>query len=87
MSEIEGIKLQLAEVKMEISMLRLDIQQLIKTCGRMDEHISFVDGVYSTVKRPMEFIVNKLSFSQNTLPMLEYTNDSTSSDSEYMMDD
>ena len=53
----------------------------------MDEHISFVDGVYSTVKKPMEFIVNKLSFSQNTLPMLEYTNESTSSDSEYMMDD
>jgi hypothetical protein len=86
MSEIEGIKLQLAEVKTELSMLRQDIQQLIKTCGRMDEHISFVDGVYSTVKKPMEFIVNKLSFSQNTLPMLEYTNDNTSNDREDMMD-
>jgi hypothetical protein len=59
MSEIEQ---ELSELRIEISKLREDIQQLIRISGRMDSHISFVNTVYSTVRDPLEYIVNLLPF-------------------------
>ena len=62
------LKNEISDLKLEVSKLRDDIKQLIVTCGRMDNHISFVDGVYLTVRKPLEFIVNKLQpFSANQL--------------------
>ena len=43
----------------------------------MDNHISFVDGVYSTVRKPLEFIVNRLPFQSRSqsLPEIVYGSD------------
>jgi hypothetical protein len=77
MTELLKIQEELSELRVEISKLREDIQQLVKTCGRMDTHISFVNNVYSTVRKPLEFIVNMLPFqiTEETLPEIENNKD------------
>lgn len=37
------------------------LNKIENSCGAMDTHIGFVDGVYTTVRRPLDFIVNKVS--------------------------
>ena len=36
----------------------------------MDSHIDFVEGVYETLKKPLQFITTRLSGFNNTLPSL-----------------
>ena len=52
-------KLDLILEKLNAIEKRLD--KIENSCGTMDTHISFVDGVYTTVRRPLDFIVNKVS--------------------------
>lgn len=59
--ELNQVKKELSELKKEIILLRKAIQQLTSTCGRMDDHISFVDGVYETVRHPVQSILNRFS--------------------------
>ena len=77
LQELYDLKNEVSNLKDEVSKLREDIQQLIITCGRMDNHISFVDGVYSTVRKPLEFIVNRLPFQSRSqsLPEIVYGSD------------
>jgi uncharacterized coiled-coil DUF342 family protein len=47
--------------------LRAEINNLSTTCGRMDDHISFVDSVYDNIRHPMQSIGKRI-FSNFTLP-------------------
>ena len=41
-----------------------------ESCTGMDSHINFVNGVYGTVKSPLNFILNRVSFgSQSRLEL------------------
>ena len=37
------------------------LNKMEKSCGAMDNHITFVDCIYSTIRSPLDFIVNKVS--------------------------
>ena len=45
------------------------VKKLDKSCSKMDDHISFVEGTYETLKTPLDFIttnVNKMIGNQKT---------------------
>lgn len=55
------IKQDIQEIKNEILILHQKIDQLIITCKRMDNHISNVETVYDSVRKPLSFIRNRVN--------------------------
>ncbi len=49
------------ELLSEIKVLVSEVQQLKKTCNRMDEHISFVQSTYNIVRQPASYVLNRVS--------------------------
>jgi hypothetical protein len=64
------------EMKQDIIDINIKLDRLIDICSRinittettrsssnkMDEHISLVEGVYSTIRSPMTYIINKVCY-------------------------
>ena len=46
------------ERKLDLILLKLD-GSIMKNCDKMGTHIDFVNGVYDTVKIPLNYIANK----------------------------
>lgn len=53
---------KLLELENKISKLEEKIDKLLKTCGNMDDHISFVETIYETLKSPINFISNNIKY-------------------------
>ena len=77
---------RLDKIETEIQELRKDIHNLTLICSKMDNHITFVEKVYSSVFTPANYIIKRVeSFMgiekerQNTLPTLP--------DEKYMIQD
>lgn len=51
---------RLKKLETEIKGLRKDIQNLTTVCSRMNQHINFVENVYSTVRIPANYVKNKV---------------------------
>lgn len=51
---------EIQELKEEVKLLREDINKLITICSRMDNHITFVDNVYDSVRIPVQSIFTRL---------------------------
>ena len=47
------------ERKLDLILLKLD-NDVIDNCDKMGNHIDFVNGVYDTVKVPLNYISNKI---------------------------
>ena len=47
------------ERKLDLILFKLD-GSIIKNCDKMGTHIDFVNGVYATVKVPLNYISNKI---------------------------
>ncbi len=47
------------ERKLDLILLKLD-GSVINNCDKMGTHIDFVNGVYATVKIPLNYIANKI---------------------------
>jgi len=62
---------ELQMVRRELATLATEIRELRKTCGRMDNHISFVERIYNTFRAPLEYIRTRLSRESDTLPQIE----------------
>ena len=65
------------ELKKEIYKLSEDVKSLIEevkmlssSCKRMDEHISFINKVYTKVRNPFSYVLSRLNFvkDQEYLP-------------------
>ena len=41
------------------------------SCENMDSHISFVNNVYSSVKSPLQYIIDKVSYTKTELPQIK----------------
>ncbi len=65
---VSNLAKEVKELQVEVIGLRSDIQKLTHimesnatACQRMDSHIDFVEGVYETVKGPMEYVVGSVN--------------------------
>lgn len=69
------------ERKLDLILTKLD-GSVIKNCDKMGNHIDFVNGVYATVKVPLNYIANKMHKiinplgSHKDLPLICETNKS-----------
>jgi hypothetical protein len=53
---------ELQEIKETILLLTKAIENLTKTCGRMDSHINFVEDTYDTLKTPLNYLTQKVAY-------------------------
>lgn len=60
--EIKNIKTEIKDIRMCLESINEGMKNVAGSCNNMDRHISFIDGVYSTIRKPMEFIFNKISY-------------------------
>jgi archaellum component FlaC len=60
MNKLEEIKESIDQLSFHIQRLTDMIEQLNKTTGRMDNHISFVEGTYQTLKYPLNVLKNSV---------------------------
>ena len=52
-------RIDVIERKLDLILMKLD-GNIIKNCDKMGNHIDFVNGVYATVKVPLNYISNKI---------------------------
>lgn len=69
-------KIESIERKVDLILFKMD-ENIIKSCDKMENHINFVNGVYTTVKVPLNYISNKihkiinpLGFHHKELPLI-----------------
>ena len=51
----------------------IQMEKVIPACERMDDHVTFVNGVYTTVKAPIEYICSAFSRTDTKLPNVSET--------------
>ena len=56
------------EIKAELKEIRKELKHIKESCDRMNSHIDFINGTYSTVRSPFNWFLNKL----NTLRGVEH---------------
>ena len=64
MTSIE-LKLEIIEEKLDkifhtLSKIERRLDPLEESCQGMDNHIQFVEGVYTTVRSPLDFVMNRM---------------------------
>ena len=88
MSKTANLALRLNEILEQLSILDKKINNIEKkidgiisplntvvpACTRMNEHVTFVNGVYTTLKSPLEYISSAFSRSETSLPDIETSN-------------
>tara|TARA_Y100001958_G_C21227869_1_gene553323 strand:+ start:645 stop:932 length:288 start_codon:yes stop_codon:yes gene_type:complete len=83
-------RLERIENKLD-TLIKLISEDVKTNCGKMGEHIEFVETVYENVKNPLGYICGKINYlagSSTTLKLEERKKDtSISSDSEEFEDD
>ena len=62
---------KLDDIDQRLSVIESDIEQIKKSNSNMDEHISFVENVYDTIKNPFYYIMNKIK-PIDTIHIKEY---------------
>ena len=79
---------QLQEIQQKENMILKQIQEIkIKldtiniSCNGMDNHINFVNNVYTTIRSPLDFLINRISYIQGgtektlSLPPTDFVDD------------
>jgi hypothetical protein len=59
--DIKNIDIKLTNVLCTLKVLNDKIDKINKSTDNMNEHISFVEAVYSSVSNPFYYILNKVS--------------------------
>lgn len=62
MPELESLYKKIEILESEVYDLKVLINKLIKTCERMDNHISFVENTYDTLRKPLDFVKEKVNY-------------------------
>lgn len=65
MPELESLYKKIEILESEVADLKVLINKLIKTCERMDSHISFVENTYDTLRKPLDFVKEKVNYLTN----------------------
>lgn len=58
---MERVDRKLDAILEKLAILETRLQRLELSCRAMDSHIGFVEGVYSTVRAPMDYVASKVS--------------------------
>lgn len=75
---LDEMRTDIKEIKKDIKSIKKDMNRTMGACTNMDAHISFVDGVYDTVRQPMNYILNKVGSSSTHLAPKHLIKDGTS---------
>lgn len=68
-NEIVDIKNRINNIEVKLDKILLLLETNIeKNCNKMGEHIEFIENVYSNVKRPLEYVCDKV----NSMTYLTY---------------
>ena len=51
-----------AELRQEVRDLSAKVDELIRVCSRMDEHITFVNRTYAVVRSPMSWLMDRINY-------------------------
>lgn len=62
MNEIKSLKDSQERLIEEVKGLKENQTELSKSCSRMDNHISFVEDTYETLKNPLNIFKNKIEY-------------------------
>jgi prefoldin subunit 5 len=76
MGDVEQTTLQVILQKLETLQQSVDklekqlqyVETVVPSCQRMDDHVSFVNGVYTTMKSPIEYVCSAFTRTKTTLP-------------------
>ena len=52
---------QLVMICDELKLMRKELEEIKKSCKRMDEHIQFVNGTYSHLRTPLDWLTKKIN--------------------------
>jgi hypothetical protein len=76
------IQQDISQIKNDISKINTTLNQMNTSCQNMDTHINFIDGVYTNIRKPTDFLLQKVNLmmgrQDNTLPIKNITNECTS---------
>lgn len=64
MQKLENLEITLSRVETELKKM----EKVIPACERMDDHVTFVNGVYTTVKAPIEYVCSAFTRRDTRLP-------------------
>jgi predicted nuclease with TOPRIM domain len=59
--EIVELKQEVLQLKKVIEELSKNIKSMNASTSRMDSHIDFVEGTYETLRRPLNYIANRVN--------------------------
>lgn len=54
---LEAFETRLTNIENLLSNINAKLDELNKSCSNMDEHISFVESVYDTMKSPLSYLL------------------------------
>lgn len=90
----EQILEELKKINQKINLLEDKINLLIENnkniengCSKMKEHIDFVENTYSSVRRPLNFIKNKIDYMMGNLNSQELPQITNSSNDNFYIQD
>ena len=57
--QLDRMEKKMDSILNSIARIEHKMGSLDKSCGNMDEHINFVNGVYTTVRSPLQWVVDR----------------------------
>lgn len=60
--ELKNLQNEMKGVKESLILLTEAIEKLSETCSRMNTHINFVEGTYSSLRSPLDFFKRKVEY-------------------------
>jgi archaellum component FlaC len=79
MSELKEIKDKLEQLKEEVESISVKLDKVMELlninheeCARMGNHITFVESIYDSVERPLNFICDKITnYADSNIGLIE----------------
>ena len=63
--KVEELTKKFEKMEEQLEKIKEAINALITTTSRMDDHISFVEATYETLKKPIDYVKDKVSYLTN----------------------
>ena len=64
---LDNIQSEIENINKKLDILIICSEQTQNSCSRMDEHITFINNTYKTLKGPLDFITESFINTKNLL--------------------